>query len=59
MTSPSALAKQAGFKSSIELCEVANIKRSTLYNWHKNNRQLFDVVLLGSVEAKKNAKASE
>jgi hypothetical protein len=45
-------AKQEGFKSAIELCEVANIKRSTLYNWHKNNRQLFDVVLLGAVQVK-------
>lgn len=57
MISPSALAKQAGFKSAIELCEVANIKRSTLYNWHKNNRQLFDVVLLGAAQIRNSHSA--
>lgn len=50
---PSEEAKAAGFKNLKEFSEYAGQTTETLRNWHKDKRQLFDVVLAGAIQKKK------
>lgn len=45
---PSILVKSFGFKSFKEFSEYTEIPEQTLFQWHKNNSRLFDLVLLGA-----------
>lgn len=45
--SASKAAKAIGLPSLKYVCDHANVKRSTIYNWYKRNRPLFDAVING------------
>lgn len=45
-------AKRAGLRSLAEAESICNKSRRTLENWFKNNRQSFDVMILGCVLVK-------
>lgn len=45
--SASKAAKSIGLPSLKYVCDHANVKRSTIYNWYKHNRKLFDAVING------------
>jgi len=49
---PAKQAKAAGLKGLHEVSMISNRPRSTLYEWHKYNPQLFRVVIAGCVAVK-------
>ncbi len=49
MTSAKA-AKQAGLSSLVQASRMINKSVQTLDNWHKDNKALFDIVILGCLE---------
>ena len=48
-------AKSAGLKSLAEVSELTGVSTQTLNNWFNEKRKLFEIVLLGCHEKKKNS----
>jgi hypothetical protein len=44
---PSDQAKQLGLKSLAQVCKLCNKPQDTLIRWHKENPELFKIVLQG------------
>ena len=47
MITPSKQAKAAGLKSLREVSQITEVPERTLYDWFKDKRKLFDIVILG------------
>ena len=43
-------AKAQGFKSLIQVAELFGVTTQCLRNWHKNDPDKFEIVLLGCIE---------
>lgn len=56
---PSKQAKASGLKSLSQVSEMTGQSLQTLINWSKNKQQLFDVVLKGCAQMKKEEQANE
>lgn len=50
---PSEIAKNHGLKGLKEIEELTGISRQTLIKWHKDRPRLFDVIVKGSINVKK------
>lgn len=50
---PSEQVKSAGLKSLKELSDMTEQSPQTLMNWHSDKPKLFEIVILGAVEKKK------
>ena len=53
MTTASKYAKQAGLKSLAEAVRMTGRSADTLTRWHKDMPELFQVVILGCLEVKR------
>ncbi|MBD1577860.1 hypothetical protein HC723_15795 [Vibrio sp. S11_S32] len=51
-------AKKLGFKNLKEVSEISGVSTQNLNNWLSNKPGLFEVVLLGSLEKKKQQSCS-
>jgi len=56
--SPSQIAKQSGLKSLHEVSQLTGVSEQTLINWHKNKKDLFNVVVDGAAN-KKNGDSND
>jgi hypothetical protein len=51
---PSFEAKKAGMQSLAEVSRITSVSPETLNNWYKRKPKLFEVVILGCQEKRKN-----
>ena len=51
--SPSEQCKAAGLKSLAELQRISKVHKQTLLLWHRTKQHLFNTVILGALELKK------
>lgn len=47
---PSQQAKSVGLKSLTQVSQLTGQSLNTLTNWHRDKKDLFDIVLLGCVD---------
>lgn len=60
ITNPNAMCREYGIKDLNELAELAEANVRTLYNWAKNKPKLFELVIIGAAEDKRqNCRDSE
>ena len=51
--------KSAGLKSLVEVSRLTKVQTQTLRNWSKDKVELFKIIILGCVRAKKNKDIEE